>query len=384
VKTRAVLLPVLVGAIGVALGCAEIPGAPRHALAAYTAAFMSALGIALGALLFVMIAHAVRARWFVVLQRLTGALAATMPLFLFLFVPVALFLKELYPWARPLDAIDDPELRRMVEHQRVWMNPTFFIVRSYVYLGLWTALALFLRRESVGNDKMASEEIVRHERLVSSIGLPVVALTLTFASFDWLMPLSPQWSSDMFGFYLFAGCLGSSIGGTCVAAWLAWRAGLLPEEVKPDHFHALGRVLLVGVIFWAYIAFCQFMLAWIADIPREALFYADRVRGGWADASGALLVVHFVVPFFLLLSRPLKRRPGALAFVGGWMVCAHALDMYWICVPPQHDGLRWLDLAWMIGVLALFAAVGAWRFSSARVIPIHDPALGASLRYESP
>ena len=248
VRTRAVPALGLIGAIGIALGCAEIPMAPRHALFAYVAAFMSALGIALGALLFVMIAHTARARWFVVLRRVTGALASTMPLFLFLFIPIALYLKVLYPWARPLDAIDDPELRRMVEHNRVWMNPTLFIVRSYVYLGLWAALALVLRHESVDNDERPSQKLVSRERLVSSAGLPVVALTLTFASFDWLMPLSPLWSSDMFGFYLFAGCLGSSIGATCVAAWLAWHAGVFPEEVKPDHFHALGRVLFVGVI----------------------------------------------------------------------------------------------------------------------------------------
>jgi hypothetical protein len=384
VRTRAVIVPGVIGVAGLALGCAQIFAAPRHALFAYVAAFMGALGLALGSLLFVMIGHAVRARWFVVLRRITGALAATMPLFLFLFIPIALGLKVLYPWARPLEAIGDPELRHLVEHQRVWMNPPLFVLRSYAYLGVWTVLALVLRREGIGNDEKASERIVRHERLVSSFGLPLVALTLTFASFDWLMPLSPLWSSDMFGFYLFAGSFAGAIGATCVGAWLAWRAGILPGEVKPDHFHALGRVLLVGVIFWGYIAFCQFMLAWIADIPREALFYADRVRGGWASASGALLVVHFVIPFLLLLSRPLKRTPGALAFVGGWMVCAHALDMYWICVPPLHDGLRWLDAAWAVGVVGVCAALGTWNFASARVIPIHDPALGQSLRYESP
>jgi hypothetical protein len=154
--------------------------------------------------------------------------------------------------------------------------------------------------------------------------------------------------------------------------------------VKPDHFHALGRVLLVGVIFWGYIAFCQFMLVWIADLPREVIFYADRVRGGWAAASVALFCARFLVPFLLLLSRSLKRRPGALACVGGWLVCAHALDMYWICVPPLGDGLRVLDVGWPVFVLAVCAAFGAWRFSAARAIPIHDPALGESLRYESP
>jgi len=40
---------------------------------------------------------------------------------------------------------------------------------------------------------------------LSSIGLVVVALTLTFAAFDWLMSLEPTWYSTSYGVYVFAG-----------------------------------------------------------------------------------------------------------------------------------------------------------------------------------
>ena len=211
-----------------------------------------------------------------------------------------------------------------------------------------------------------------------------MALTLTFAGFDWIMSLNTRWSSDILGVYVFAGAFAGAIGATAVVACLAFRAGILPSEVRADHFHALGRVLLVAVIFWAYIAFCQFLLVWIADLGRESSFYADRGYGSWSWASAALFFLHFAVPFLLLLSRPLKRSPLSLAVVGAWLVCAHALDVYWLVLPPLHAGMRWLDLASLVGVTGVCAAFGAWRFSAASPVPIHDPALGESLRYESP
>jgi hypothetical protein len=380
---RAIFVPLVVAAIALALGLVQLGVDPKRALFAYAAGFDVALTIALGALLFVMIARTTRARWFVVLERLTGAISATLPLFPILFLPVALGLRWLYPWAGPPGDLD-PEGRAWAAHAHAWLNAPFFLVRSYAYLFIWSALAILLRRRSIRNDLRPSEAYVRRQRFASAAGLPIMALTLTFAGFDWIMSLSTRWSSDILGVYVFAGAIAGAIGATAYAAWLAFRAGVLPSEVRADHFHALGRVLLVAVIFWAYIAFCQFMLIWIADLGRESSFYADRGHGSLGWASAALFLLHFAVPFLVLLSRPLKRSPLPLAIVGAWLVCAHALDVYWLILPSLHAGMRWLDLAFLVGVTALCAAFGAWRFSAASPFPIHDPALGESLRYESP
>ncbi len=380
---NAVLLPLGIGVIGVALGLVEVGIDPTRALFAYMAGFLVALTIALGSLLFVMIAHIARARWFVVLRRLTGAIAATIPVFPLLFLPMALGVKRLYPWAGPSAELD-PEQRAWALHVHGWLNVPFFLVRSYLYLAIWSVVAIALRRASVINDEHPSEANVRRERFLAAAAVPVVAFTFTFASFDWVMSLNARWTSDMMGLYLFAGAFAGAVGATAIAAWLAWRAKLLPAEVGPAHFHALGRVLLVGVIFWAYIAFVQFLLVWIADLSRETSFYAERVRGGWAWVCALLGVVHFAVPFLLLLSRSLKRAPGRLAFAGSWLVCGHALDVSWLILPPLRSGMHGLDLAFVVGIGGLCAAFGAWRFFAAQSVPIHDPGLAESLRYESP
>jgi hypothetical protein len=66
------------------------------------------------------------------------------------------------------------------------------------------------------------------------------------------------------------------------------------------------------------------------------------------------------------------------------LVLAHALDVYWMILPSLHAGMRWLDAAFLLGIGGLSAAFGAWRFFGAGPIPIHDPSLAESLRYESP
>jgi hypothetical protein len=211
-----------------------------------------------------------------------------------------------------------------------------------------------------------------------------MAFTLTFAAFDWVMSLNARWSSDIFGVYLFAGALAGAMGTTAFVAWLAWRARVLPAQVGPAHFHALGRILFMTVIFWAYTALVQLLLVWITDMQRESSFYDDRARGVWGWIAAALFAMHFAIPFLLLLSRDLKRSPGTLAFVGAWVVGAHALDVYWLVVPALHGGMRLLDLGMLAFVLGVCVAFGAWRFFAAQPVPIHDPALAESLRYQSP
>ncbi|HEY2515279.1 MAG TPA: hypothetical protein VGI39_30640, partial [Polyangiaceae bacterium] len=354
-KSRATLLAVCLAVLGIGLGLVQARLDPQRALFAYTAGFVSAVAVAVGALLFVSIAHTARARWFVVFRRLSSALAAVLPIFLLLFLPIALGVRTLYPWARDLSTLDPAE-RAWAVHAHAWLNVPFFVARSYVYLFLWSGLALLLRRTSLASDAEPSQALVRRERFLSAAALPVFAVTLTGAAFDWVMSLDARWASDMLGLYLFAGTFAGSMGALVVAAWLAWRAKVLPDRVGPSHFHALGRVLLVAVIFWTYIAFCQFLLVWIADIGRESGFYVRRVGGGWTPFVVMLVLYHFVIPFLLLLSRSLKRRPHLLALVGACVLCGHALDGYWLVVPALGRGTHVLDLAFTVGLGALCAA----------------------------
>jgi hypothetical protein len=364
-----------VGVVGAGIFALALGRDPHCAMAGWLAAFAFGVSVAVGSLLLVMIHHTAESAWSIAFRRIHEAAAVTLPLFALFFAPVALALRVLFPWASG---------RGLAGGAAVWYSPAFFVARAYGYVAAWSIVALVLRRASVRQDRDGRAAWTGRERRVSAGATPFLAVTLTLAAFDWFMSVVPGWVSTMHGFYVFAAGFAGALGLGCACAWAAARSGDLPPEVGPAHFHALGRVLLVSVIFWAYIAFGALVLAWSADLPRENAFYAERTAGAWAFVAAALGVGHFALPFLALLSRALKRSPAELAIVGAWVLAFHALDAYWLIVPSLADGPDPLDLGAFLAVGGFAFAFGASRFFAVSPVPVHDPELAIALRYTSP
>src|SRR5439155_16196092 len=108
-------------------------------------------------------------------------------------------------------------------------------------------------------------------RKLASAMRPPVALAFRFAGIDWIMSLQPIWYSSMLGFYLFAGGFLAAIAAVTVLTARIWTSDERGGTVTPHHFHALGRLMLAFVVFWAYIAFFQALLIRIADKPNEVV-----------------------------------------------------------------------------------------------------------------
>jgi hypothetical protein len=355
---------------------------PEQTLFSYLAAWVFAVSVCIGALLWVQMAHALNAGWMVVLRRRAEDVLAAFPVLAVLFLPVVFGLRILYPWARP-DGDLDERVREAVLSKRGWLSTEFFTVRAFVYLGAWIVVAELLRRYSREQDRSASPALVTKLRTVAAASLPLIAFTLTFASFDWLMSLDPTWSSTVFGIYLFGGGFGAAVGLLCFVAF-----GPLPSRVERatrEHSHALGRILLTFVIFWAYIAFCQYLLVWIADLPGEVGWVKLRTTGSWGGLATALVALHFVLPFFLLLSRDLKRRPRVLAWMGIWLLAAHYVDIYWLVLPNLHAEFRphWQDPASLLFVGGAATLAALLRARREPEMPLRDPRLATGLRYEA-
>ncbi len=356
---------------------------------AYIVAYAFVLSLSLGGLFFVMLHHVTRAGWSVVVRRLAEFVAATMPmmvvLFLPLLVPLLTGMKGVYPWLDAAAVQHDEALHA----KQLYLNVPFFLVRWAIYFVIWIWLARYFLTRSLEQDANGDVRLTLRMQVVSGPGMVLFGFTLTFAAIDLLMSLSPHWFSTIFGVYYFAG---STIGILAVLTLLVamlQRTGHLTEAVNAEHYHDLGKLIFAFTVFWAYIAYSQYMLIWYANIPEETFWYARRQAGPWATLSIlALLFGHFVVPFLALLSRWPKRHKALLAVASVWMLLVHWFDLYWLAVPGATQpagglplGLR--DAACLVGVGGLFVAALARQFGHRSLIARGDPRLPESLAFEN-
>jgi hypothetical protein len=382
---RVVVVSLGLAAVGLAMLLVGLATDARRAWFSYLDAWLFGTSVAVGALLLEMTGHAAKASWMVVTRRLTEAVADTLTLDAALFVPLAFGLKHAYPWAAP-EAAADPELREALAHKHVWLSEPFFVARSAIYLAIFCAVAGLLRRWSIANDRRPSVARVQRMRRLSGGALPLVALTLTWASFDWSMSLQPEWYSTMFGVYFFAGSFVGAIALVCVMLHFSRMRQAPAVRVTGDHAQALGRVLFAMIVFWAYVSYGQLLIYWIGDIPEEVTYFARRTAGTWSALTYFIVFGHFIVPFFVLLNRHLKRHLDVLAAVGAWMLMMHFVDVYWQVLPVHDpDGFRphWLDLGSILFVGGLSSAWIVRRYFTAAPLPLHDPGLAEGLNYEA-
>lgn len=375
-------LGMAIGVVGLLLTGLLGKGHPADALHSYLVAFLFFLSLGLGGLFFVVIQFLVRAGWSVTIRRLAEHVMATLPLFALLFIPIALGIHEIYHWTHADAVAHDP----ILQHKAPYLDVGLFHLRAIVYFVIWSAIGLYYWRASRRQDEIGEASITRRLQTLSPLAIILYGLSQTLAAFDWLMSLDPHWFSTIFGVYFFAGSVVGILAVLILLALSLQRAGALHELVTWEHYHDLGKLLFGFTVFWAYIAFSQFMLIWYANIPEETEFFAARWNTGWKSTSIALALGHFVLPFFVLLLRDVKRQRLGLMVVSIWLLAMHYLDLYWLVMPNlHHDGpaLALADVTSLIGVGGLFLAVLTRLMAKGALVPMKDPRLAESLLFEN-
>ena len=354
---------------------------PERLFASWLVAFFFFLSIALGCLYFVLIHTAMAGAWGIVVRRVAENAAATIPLFALLFLPVAYGLHSLYHWSHA-DAVAHDQLLQL---KQPYLNETFFFARAALYFLVWSAIALWFRSLSRRQDTDKDPALTQRLRRYSGALLVPLALTHTFAAFDWLMSLAPHWYSTIFGVYAFAGGLVAGFALMALSAVALQRGGLVPG-ITTEHLHDLGKLLFAFTVFWAYIAFSQFFLIWYGNIPEETIFYKVRLAGGFKLVTIALAVGHFAVPFFFLMSRTTKRNAATLVAAALWLLAMHYVDVYWLVI-PSIEGLGArpgiVDVAAMLAAGGAFLGAFGLLLVRSPLVPQGDPRLSESLAFEN-
>jgi hypothetical protein len=310
--------------------------------------FLFFFTLALGALFLVALEHLVAARWSVPIRRLPERIATL----LLPVVPVALValgaVHVLYPGSRP-EALQNP----ILAGKATWLGLPFFSLRTVIGLVLaLLALAVFVRG-SLTQDETRDPAFNVRARKFAPVFMAIFAFVITAMAFDWISGLTPEWYSDIFGVYLFAGGFLAGLAATSLALVHLQAQGRL-TEVNHHHRYNLGGFLFAFTVFWSYIGFAQYMLMWYGNLPDEIVWYRDRLQHGWYGVTITLAVVHFVVPFFALVTRSAKGAPGRLRWVASLMLGAHILDLYWLVFPALGKGVvfSWPEVSFACFFLA--------------------------------
>lgn len=378
----------VVGAIGLAVGVAGglmMEGGASRVLHAWLLNFSFYLSIALGALFFVMLQHLTRAGWSVVLRRIAEALAHTMPLFVVLSLPIlfdVVVTHHLLPWTDP----DFVARHELVQKKTSYLNIPFFLLRYGAYFVIWILLSSYLFKRSVEQDESGDPALTHRMHNLSAPGMILFALSATFFAFDLLMSLDPEWFSTIFGVYFFAGGIVAFFALLPILVYAIQRSGRIRHAVTVEHYHDMGKLIFAFVVFWAYIAFSQYMLIWYANIPEETRWYEIRQQAPWLNLSLFLLAGHFIIPFLALVSRHPKRRPGILVVAACWVLGMHWFDIFWLVMPREGVTVMPLgipEIGLAVGMGGLFLGMAAWRLKGRSLIPEKDPRLAESVSFEN-
>jgi len=271
----------------------------------------------------------------------------------------------------------------------VWLSRPFFLARSAIYLATWMLFSLAIVRNSRRQDNDGDLCHTRRSTRLSIGFLPVFAVTVSLASFDWIMSLEPTWYSTIFAVYHFAGLFSGGLAGIVVLVILLQKLGPrgmgpLHGLVSAEHLHDLGKLLFGFCTFWMYIWFSQYMLIWYSNIPEETTYFVARQHGLWAPLFYLNVCLNWVVPFVVLLGRGAKRESSVLFKVAVLVLAGHYLDLYLMVIPPFAGPTPVFGL-WEAAPLLLAGAiiplVVLRTLAKEPVIPLRDPLLSVSLRH---
>ena len=268
-----------------------------------------------------------------------------------------------------------------------YLNKSFFYVRAAIYLAVWCLLGWWFLTISTRQDTTKDPKDTVTAQKFSPLAAWGFGLTLTFSMFDWVMSLEPAWFSTIFGVYIFS-CSAVAAMAVLTFVLLLLKDGPLKGMVNVEHFHDMGKILFGFNGFWAYIGFSQYMLIWYAGLPEETTWYHTRglgpAEGSWRMISIGLMAAHFIIPFFMLISRHAKRNLDVLKFGAVWLFIVHIVDIYWFVLPNYSKELtpHWLDITCLLGVGGAYLGVVFYFMGKHQLVPVGDPRLKRALAFE--
>jgi hypothetical protein len=330
---------------------------PSSFFPAWLAAFLFWVSVPLSALALVLVHDLTGGRWMATARPVLEAAIATMPVGTLAFLPLLLGLGHLYTWSEP----GHPGLGN-----EFYLNDTFFIGRYAVYFVIWNFFAFYAlwwpRNGAVGVAPAVS--------WVSGIGLLLLAYSVTFASFDWIMSTEPHFWSSIFGMVIGAGKFNTGLALVLLAIALRGPATAPSEKAYRDDLADITSILLATIIFWAYTEYVQFLIIWEENLKSEITWYLHRWAGAWHAVMYTIVVVDFLIPFLVLIWRPSKRSRLVVGSMCALLLVIRLAYEWWLILPEYpRIGFDWPMPAAVFAIGGLLTFLLLWRLRHGHLLP---------------
>jgi hypothetical protein len=313
-------------ALGLTAFLIQLAGSlPARAWQAYLINFLLFSAIAQGGFLFSTVMHLTGARWSRSMAGVAEAFAGFFPVSFMLFLLLFFGREHLFPW-----------LHEDLHGKEIWLNLPFLMTRNAVGLLLlygfgfaYLFCAMGIRRDAATGTAELEGKSDRRRARMTIFG---VLYTLTFAvvlsllGYDLVMSLDPHWYSTLFGAYTFVKAFYVGLAGIIILAATLNLTASTPLDLRPTHFHDVGKLFFGFCLVWADFFYCQLVVIWYGNIPEESAYVIARVIAPPYNAlAWGVFLVGFVFPFFILLNQKIKTRPLAMI-----LICTAILVSIWL------------------------------------------------------
>jgi hypothetical protein len=348
----------------------------------YLMGYMFCLSLCLGGMALVMLGHMTGGNWFMMGRRIMEAQQRTLPLLAVMFIPVAVFMKELYVWANPSQVLaNDAVMHWKMER---WLNPHGFVIRAVIYFLIWGLWIWKLNAGSREQDTNPDPVVWQRLKAWSAPGILVYGFTLTFASVDWVMSMDGHWFSTIYGMIYMAQHALVTFAFAIVMLILLTPVSVIGEVMFKDRLHDFGKLIFALTMVWGYFSFSQFLIIWSGNLPEEISWFLARMTGGWGPIALLLVVGQFALPFVLLLFRDIKRDARKLILVALLVIVVRWFDTFWLVVPnpwpgnptaTTHFTFSWMYVAVPVAMAGIWFAYFAMELAKRPLLVRNDPQL---------
>lgn len=352
------------------------------------------VGIGIIGLFFVAIQYAAQAGWSVGVKRIGLAFGNWLPIAGILTLVLFFVVKhDVFHWTHEyLYDADGEQFDKIISKKAPFFYwplhggefPVFYIARMVIFFGMWYWFFIIIKRNIEGEDLNGGTSYWFKNRSISAWFLVFFAVSSSVSAWDWVMSIDTHWFSTMFGWYVFASWWVTGLAAiTLVAAFLK-DAGYL-KVVNENHLHDLGKFCFAFSIFWTYIWFGQFLLIYYANIPEETTYFIERMKNSpYSWIFYLNLIVNFVLPFLLFMTRDAKRQISTLKLVCPIIIVGHWFDFYNMVTPGvmQHDGgIGFMEIGTALIFLSVFLLVALSSLTKLPLYGKNDPMLQESIHH---